>query len=93
MVVARIQRWILLVASYQFNTRLYTWYRSYLGADMTENLCQAALEAYSSIANRFLPIPSDNVKAVAPELKAEAFVLNAHVLAVCIYQRRVFWLN
>ena len=50
---------------------------------MTKTLGQAALQFYTSLASRFLPILPDNLSALLHDLEADPFVGHALSSATC----------
>lgn len=68
--------------------KLYTRYEARLGAAMTNTLGQAAIQLYSVVASRFLPIPSEKQPKLIQDLENDPFVEHALSRATCeLYHR------
>ena len=73
--------------------RLYTRYEARLGSCMTKTLGQTAIQLYSTIAGKFLPIPQISVPMLANDLEADPFVSHALTTTACeLYYRYGFYL-
>ena len=73
--------------------RLYTHYEARLGSSMTKTLGQTAIQLYSTIAGKFLPIPKMSVPMLASDLEADPFVSHALTTTACeLYYRYGFYL-
>ena len=63
--------------------KLYTRYEARLGAAMTKTLGAAALQLYSTVASKILPIPPENMPKLIADLGADPFVEHALSSATC----------
>lgn len=63
--------------------KLYTRYEARLGAAMTKTLGAAALQLYSTVASKILPIPPENTPKLIADLEADPFVGHALSSATC----------
>lgn len=63
--------------------KLYTRYEARLGAAMTKTLGAAALQLYSTVVGKFLPIPPENRPKLVADLEADPFVEHALSSATC----------
>ena len=73
--------------------RLYTRYESRLGASMTATLGQSAIQLYTTLVSKFLPIPVDRQPLLASDLQADPFVSHAMTTAACeLYYRFGFYM-
>ena len=68
--------------------RLYTRYEARLGSCMTKTLGQTAIQLYSTIAGKFLPIPQISVPMLANDLEADPFVSHALTATACEFYYR-----